>query len=85
MIRVIVKPKSKERDLISEVTLDAIILNLSSQAREGKANIELLKKLSKMLRLSTSNICIITGHKSKEKTLLIKGKSTQDIKQALFI
>ena len=85
MIRVIVKPKSKEGDLISEITLDAIIMNLSSQAREGKANIELLKRLSKMLRLSTSDISIITGHKSKEKTLLVKGKSVQDIRQALSI
>ncbi|TFG26287.1 DUF167 domain-containing protein [Candidatus Thorarchaeota archaeon] len=83
MIRVVVRPNSKEKELISEITQEAVFVNLSSQAREGKANIELLKRFSKILKISTSDINLITGYKSREKTLLITGKSASYIQEIL--
>jgi uncharacterized protein (TIGR00251 family) len=72
-LRVLVKPKSTQKKLISEGSEDMVIVNLKSPAREGKANTELLKRMSKALGISTGNIRLISGHKSREKTLLISG------------
>ena len=83
MIRVVVKPNSKERELISERTPEAVHINLSSQAREGKANKELLKRVAKLLSVSTGEIAIVAGQKSREKTLLIVGKKLEDVEKAL--
>lgn len=80
-LRVIVKPRSKEKKLVAEYSDVQIIINLSSPAREGKANTELIKKLSKSLKLSTTAVTIVAGQKSREKTLLIDGLKADALKQ----
>ena len=82
IIQVVVRPNSKDKKLIAEITPEAIHVNLSSQAREGKANIELLKRLAKLLKISTSEIIIVAGQKSREKKLLIISKSLEDIEKS---
>ncbi len=82
-LRVIVKPNSKEKQLIAERTPDSILINLTGPAREGKANTELVKKLSKILKISSITIRIVAGHKSREKILLIDGLSTEEVEQRL--
>jgi len=84
-LRVIVKPNSKEKQLVAEINPDSIVLNLTGPAREGKANTELVKKLSKKLKTSTSAIRIIAGHKSREKTLLIVGLNVEEVVQNLSL
>ena len=83
-LRVLVKPKSTSREFVAGVSDNALVVNLRSPAREGKANTELLKRLSKVLGISTGDIRLISGHKSREKTLVIKGKTIGDVKSALF-
>ena len=82
-LRVIVKPNSKEKVLISEVTEGSILINLTGPAREGKANTELVKRLSKKLGISTSAITIVSGHKSREKVLLIDGMDATELEDGL--
>ncbi len=82
-LRVLVKPRSKEKKLVEQFSDVQIIINLSSPAREGKANTELVKKLSKSLKLSTNEVILVAGQKSREKTLLIRGLSADDLKQIL--
>lgn len=72
-LKVLVRPKSTQKQLISDINPDAVVVNLKSPAREGKANTELLKRMSKLLGVSTGNIKLMSGHKSREKTLLIIG------------
>ncbi|MFW9967948.1 MAG: DUF167 domain-containing protein [Candidatus Thorarchaeota archaeon] len=83
-IRVLVKPKSASSEFIAGVSDNALVVNLRSPAREGKANTELLKRLSKVLSISTGDIRLVSGHKSREKTLVIMGKRIEDVKRALF-
>ena len=83
LLRVVVRPNSKEKNLIAEVTPEAIHINLKSPARDGRANIELLKRLSKMLGLSTADISIVAGHRSREKTLLIIGVDPDHLSKQL--
>ena len=82
-LRVLVKPRSKEKKLVAQFSDEQIIINLSSPAREGKANTELVKKLCKSLKLSTTAVTIVAGQKSREKTLLINGLKADDLKQML--
>ena len=73
LLRVVVKPKSKARSFIQEIGMESIKLNLRAPAREGKANTELLKRVAKLLKLSTADIILVSGSKSRDKTLLIRG------------
>ena len=82
-LRVIVKPNSKEKQLVAEINPDSIMINLTGPAREGKANTELVKKLSKILKISTGAIRLVAGHKSRVKTLLIDGLSVEEVVQKL--
>jgi uncharacterized protein (TIGR00251 family) len=84
LLRIIVRPNSKEKDFIAHITPEAIIVNLKGPAREGKANTELLKKVSKLLKTSTSEISIVAGHKNREKTLLIVGMSAEELTERLL-
>ena len=72
-VRVVVKPRSRERELVADIFEDFIVINLNSPAREGKANTELVRRLSKILKISSADITVVAGHKSREKTLLIRG------------
>jgi len=77
-IKVVVKPNSKSKEFITEATSEAVFLNLSGPAREGKANVELIKRMAKVLGVTTSAITLVSGHKNREKILLIRG-ITQEI------
>jgi uncharacterized protein (TIGR00251 family) len=82
-LRVIVKPNSKEKELIAGRDENSISVNLTSPAQEGKANIELVKRLSKLFKISTSSIRLVAGHKSREKILLIDVLSIEEIELKL--
>jgi uncharacterized protein (TIGR00251 family) len=82
-LRVIVKPNSKEKKLVEDIGSESIQINLTGPAREGKANTELVKKLSKILKVSTSSIILAGGHKSREKILLIKGINAEEVEKRL--
>ncbi len=82
-IRFLVRPNSKEREFIVEISPENIVVNLRSPAREGKANAELVKRLAKLLGISTSSIRLVSGHKTKDKTFLIDELSIQDIEKKL--
>ena len=82
-LRVVVKPNSKAKNLVEHISSDYIQINLTGPAREGKANTELVKRLSKILKISTSSITLIGGQKSREKTLLINGLDEEEVKERL--
>jgi len=84
-LRVIVKPNSREKVLIAEMTEESILVNLTGPAREGKANTELVKRLAKKLGISTSAITIVSGHKSREKVLVIEGMNAQEVEDGLVL
>lgn len=78
-LKVLVKPRSKERNFISELTDDFLVLNIKAPAREGKANIELVKQLAKFLGVSTANLTLVAGHKSREKTVKVVGLAKEQV------
>ena len=81
-LKISVKPKSKKKSFL-EYSEEEIIVNLHSTAKDGKANLELVKRLSKLFGVSTNMIRIAAGHKSKKKTILIIGLSIDEVKSLL--
>jgi len=78
-IIVTVKPRSKDDSFIHTLSDEEIVINLRGAAREGKANTELLKRLSKELAISGADIVIVAGHKSRTKTLLLSNISAETL------
>lgn len=70
LFNVKVKPNSKKE----EITIDNDNINAKVNAPpvEGEANKRLIELLSEFLGCPKSNISIISGHKSKNKRVLIK-------------
>ncbi|MCJ7633521.1 DUF167 domain-containing protein [Candidatus Bathyarchaeota archaeon] len=56
-----------------EVNGNRILVGLTAKPEKGKANRELIKKLAKHFKVSTSQIRILAGLKSKSKVVEIAG------------
>ena len=54
-----------------EVNGDIILIGLTSKPEKGEANRELLRKLAKNFKVSTSQIKIVSGLKSRRKIVEI--------------
>ena len=78
-----VRPSSREKTFIHSMSNDEIVLNISSPAKDGKANTELVKRFAKTLGLSTVDVILAAGHKSKTKTLIIQNISKKELIQKL--
>jgi uncharacterized protein (TIGR00251 family) len=55
-----------------EISENKIIMGLKSRPIKGEANKEIIKKLAKHFRVSSSKIQIKSGHKSKTKIIEIQ-------------
>jgi uncharacterized protein (TIGR00251 family) len=82
-LRILVRPNSGQRELIYILSETEFIVNLKAPAREGKANTELVKRISKALSLSSGDVTLVGGQKSKEKTLMISGMTATEVWSAL--
>jgi uncharacterized protein (TIGR00251 family) len=78
IIKIKIVPNSSKNDIILEEGF--IKVKVTAQPIENKANKALIDFLSKNFKLPKSNIEIIKGETSKEKTLLLKipDKAKQD-------
>ena len=82
-LRVTARPRSKRREFVLRLDDESLTVNLTSPARDGKANTELLKRLSKLLGVPGGSVSLISGHKSKEKTVFIEGMTAERVVNAL--
>jgi uncharacterized protein (TIGR00251 family) len=84
LLKIRVKTNSKLQKISYNRCIDSwITINLISKPIKNKANKELIKLLSKKLRIATNQIQIISGTKSENKSIRIR--FYEDIsKQKLF-
>ncbi len=67
---VLVKPNSKKNTIVKfDNTKNAFIVEIKAEAKNNKANIELIKYISRLLK---HKVEIIKGFKSKEKILRLR-------------
>ena len=73
LLKIKVKTNSKEKNILFNQNTDSwITIHLISKPIKNKANKELIQLLSKKLNVSTNQIKIIAGPKSRNKTIRIK-------------
>lgn len=70
LIKVKIVPNSSKNDIIIED--DCLKVKVTAQPIENKANKALVELLSKKIKIAKSNIEIVKGLTSKEKTIAIK-------------
>lgn len=69
-----VKPgASKQREGVLSITNDVIEVCVAAQAREGESNKAVRGVISDILRVPKSEVEIVKGSKSRDKTLAITG------------
>ena len=79
-----VKPRSKATELISEPD-GTFTMRVSAPPIEGRANREIIKWISKKLRLSSSEVRILSGVYSNTKIIEIIGVNNIEIAEKLGI
>lgn len=77
IIKIHVKPSSKKTELAYEY--GELIFYTKEPPIKGRANNSLIKYLAKRLGFSQSSISIVRGAKSRDKVVLIRGASRDDI------
>ena len=77
-----VKPLSRETRLIQELD-GTITMHVAAPPSKGKANREIVKWLSRRLRVSSSKVRIVGGFHSNLKVLEILGVDEAEIKKQL--
>ncbi|KAI9840915.1 MAG: hypothetical protein M1837_001242 [Sclerophora amabilis] len=73
-----VKPgASSKREGITSVTETQIELCVAAQAREGEANKAVRELISEVLGVAKSSVDVAKGHKSRDKTVVVKDVDTR--------
>ena len=73
-IKLKISPNASKNEIIKSET--EVKVKITAQPVENKANKALIEFLSKQLKISKSNIEIVRGETSKEKTILFKNISS---------
>lgn len=79
-----VKPNSKKQEIVVDSFDKKITIFVKAQPDKGKANKELLKFMAKILEKTTSDISIVAGQTSRDKTLLIKNDTKQNVETKIL-
>jgi len=74
IIKIKVIPNAKKDEIIE--SYNKIKARVTAPATEGRANTALIKLLSEYYKIKKTDIKIIKGEKSKEKTILIHERKT---------
>ena len=78
-----VQPRSSKNEICG-IYGDAIKIKLTSPPVEGEANEGLIKFLSDILKISKGQIEIISGHKSRTKSIKIIGVTKEKVADLLI-
>jgi len=79
---VFVKPLKNETRLISEPD-GTLTMHVAAPPVKGKANQEIVKWLSKRLRISSSKVRLVSGRSSNLKVIEVCGRTEEEINTAL--
>ena len=73
ILDILVKPNSKK----DSISVDGcfLVIETREKAEQGKANMVVLKQLSKSLGVGTSSIALLRGRSDRNKSVLIRGAS----------
>lgn len=81
IVKIKISPNSSKNEIIQDG--DILKIKITAQPIENKANKMLVEFLAKKLKIAKSNIQILKGETSKEKTVLIQGIDSQDFQEKI--
>jgi uncharacterized protein (TIGR00251 family) len=73
-----ISPNARANEVVG-IQEGIIPIKIKAPPVKGKANIELIDYLSKLLDISKSNVDIIRGHTSRNKTVEIVGRTPEEV------
>ena len=79
-----VKPNSRKQEFLLDSLDGKIVIYVKGPPDKGKANKELIKFLARILEKNSSDIVIIAGQTSRDKTVLIKNDLMQNIERKII-
>lgn len=82
LIDIYVQPKAAKNE-IAGIHEESLKIRLTAPPVEGAANKECVKFLAKLFHVPKSDLDIVRGHKSRHKTILIRGSSLEKIEHVL--
>jgi uncharacterized protein (TIGR00251 family) len=77
-----VVPRSAKCE-VAGIQGDALKLRITAPPVEGQANTECIRFLSDILGVRKKQVTILSGHKSKKKTVAIEGVRRKDIESLI--
>ena len=77
-----VQPKASRTEVVGRVG-DSLKLRVAAPPVEGAANDEIVRWLSRLLRVPKSSIEIVSGDRSRKKVVLVTGIGTDEVLTAL--
>lgn len=82
IVQLQVQPRASRNELAG-VREGSLKVRLTAPPVEGEANKECIKFLAKLFNIPKSSVEIIQGHKSRRKSVLIKGPTLEQVEEAL--
>ena len=83
IVKLHVKPSSKKQELFLDSIDKKIVVFVKAPPDKGKANKELIKFIAKILGKNSSDITIIAGQTSQDKTIKINNSTISDIERKI--
>ena len=83
-LRLYCQPRASKTEIVG-LHGDAIKIRLAAPPVEGQANTELCRFLAKFFRVPRKEVQLLAGEGARQKRVLIKGKSAQDIQDYLSL
>lgn len=81
---VIVKPSAVRTEVWGlDPVRHGIVVRVAAKPTEGAANAELLRFLASRLEVPSSSLRIVGGHRSRRKTIAVRGLSQDGVEQRL--
>jgi len=84
VLRLQVKPNSKKQEIVLDSLDKKITIFVKAPPDKGKANKELLKFMAKILEKNTSEISIVAGLTSRDKTIIIRNNTKQNVERKIL-
>ena len=83
LVRIKVNPRSS-RNEITDLESDPVRVKLTAPPVEGEANRALIQFVARSVRVPKSDVEIVSGEKSRHKTIRIRGRKLSEVIDSLL-
>jgi uncharacterized protein len=78
-----VSPGARQTSIEGAYGEDALRLRVAAPPVEGKANAEAERYVAELLGVATSDVSVVRGASSRNKTILVRGATPEEVRERL--